>query len=344
MSETLRILFCSDSHLGLDWTRRPRIERRRRWPEFVAAYERAIRSAIESRVDLIIHGGDMFYRSRISTELTMWGREPLQALSDQGIPFLWIPGNHERGQVPHPLLWEDDYIHIFHKAQTFNFRIRGMKVAVSGFPYNSNHLEQSFPDQIDQTGWKMQSADVRIMCMHQIVAGAKVGPINYTFRRGRDIIPGRLIPDQFAAVLSGHIHRHQILTRSLDGNPLAAPVIYPGSLERTAFAERNEAKGFLMLTFSPDDSGHGKLEDQLFIEQPTRPMIVHTLDPSTWRSPCRAREDLGTLLDSFDPEAIVQLRVPERHPDWTRDLLGLAKLRRLIPPTMNITVSWPRQG
>lgn len=342
MSETLRVLFCSDSHLGLDWTRRPRVERRRRWPEFVGAYKRAIRTAIDSRADLVIHGGDMFYRSRISTELTMWGREPLQALSEHGLPFLWVPGNHERGQVPHPLLWKDDHINIFNRAQTFHFHVRGLKVAVSGFPYNSNHLEKTFPDQIDRTGWNTQTADVRILCMHQIVAGAKVGPVNYTFRRGRDIVPGRLIPDQFAAVLSGHIHRHQVLTHGLDGTPLATPVIYPGSLERTAFAERNEAKGFLLLTFTADGSGRGTLEDLMFIEQPTRPMVVRALETSSWRSPRRAREDLRKLLDSFDEEAIVQLRVPEDHPDWTRELLGLAQLRRLIPPTMNITVSWPR--
>ena len=50
-----------------------------------------------------------------------------------------------------------------------------------------------------------------------------------------------------AAVLSGHIHRHQVLTCDLGGRPLAAPVLYPGSIERTSFAEKDEEKGYLVL-------------------------------------------------------------------------------------------------
>ena len=43
-------------------------------------------------------------------------------------------------------------------------------------------------------------------------------------------------------MLAGHIHRHQVLTQDLGGRPLGAPVFYPGSVERTAFAEEGESK------------------------------------------------------------------------------------------------------
>ncbi|MBL7177366.1 MAG: hypothetical protein ISS66_16205 [Desulfobacteraceae bacterium] len=55
------------------------------------------------------------------------------------------------------------------------------------------------------------------------------------------------IPAGFTAILAGHIHRFQVLTKDLGGRPIAAPVFYPGSIERTSFAERDEKKGYLTL-------------------------------------------------------------------------------------------------
>ena len=98
-------------------------------------------------------------------------------------------------------------------------------------------------------------ADLRLLCLHQTVEGAQVGPADFTFRRGPDVIAGRSIPPGFAAVLAGHIHRHQVLDHDLDGVPFAAPVFYPGALERTSFAERAEPKGYLVLDAVPGAEG-----------------------------------------------------------------------------------------
>ena len=49
----------------------------------------------------------------------------------------------------------------------------------------------------------------------------------------------------FLAVLSGHIHRFQVLTKDLWGRPIKIPILYPGSIERTSFAEKDEPKGYL---------------------------------------------------------------------------------------------------
>jgi DNA repair exonuclease SbcCD nuclease subunit len=77
--------------------------------------------------------------------------------------------------------------------------------------------------------------------LHQSVEGAQVGPVNFTFRNGPDVIPRRAIPRRFAAVLAGHIHRHQVLDAG-------APVFYPGATERTSYAEAGETKGCVTLT------------------------------------------------------------------------------------------------
>ena len=76
-----------------------------------------------------------------------------------------------------------------------------------------------------------------------------MGPAGYIFRDAPDVIKASDIPAGFSAVLSGHIHRFQVLAKDREGKALRAPVFYPGSIERTSFAEKNEKKGYLILEF-----------------------------------------------------------------------------------------------
>ncbi len=58
-SAVARVLFVSDTHLGFDLPARPRVERRRRGPDFFANFERALAPALRGEADLVVHGGDL---------------------------------------------------------------------------------------------------------------------------------------------------------------------------------------------------------------------------------------------------------------------------------------------
>ena len=124
---------------------------------------------------------------------------------------------------------------------------RDRRVAVSGFPHVRRGVREGFPDVLKETGWQAEEADVRILCIHHCVEGATVGPSDFTFRGAPDVIRCSDLPSEFAAVFSGHIHRAQRLERDMQGRQLATPVLYPGSVERTAFAEMDEDKGFMIV-------------------------------------------------------------------------------------------------
>jgi exonuclease SbcD len=79
------------------------------------------------------------------------------------------------------------------------------------------------------------------------------------------VSPGRAIPSGFAAVLAGHIHRHQVLRRDLSGRPMHTPVFYPGSIERVSHAERDETKGIVTLHLQPSETG-GRVHSWSFHE------------------------------------------------------------------------------
>lgn len=221
---SIRILLIADTHLGLG-------------EEHFSAYARALEHARD--VDLVVHGGDVLYRSRVKPGLVFRAFEPLKRIADGGVPVVVVPGNHERSAIPYPLLAMHPRIHIFDRPRTFQLRVNDTTVAISGFPCERNGIRERFATLLDACG--APEADIRLLALHQSVEGAQVGPVNFTFRDGPDVIPRRVIPRRFAAVLAGHIHRHQLLDAG-------APVFYPGATERTSSAEIGETKGCVKLT------------------------------------------------------------------------------------------------
>ena len=247
-----------------------------------------------------------------------------------------VPGNHERSAIPFPLLVSHPEIHVFDRPRTIVLEVGDHRVAVAGFPFQRDDARSRFPGLVRNTGWRDHPAPIRLLCLHQTVEGARVGPAGYTFRRGADVIRGLDIPDGFAAVLAGHIHRRQVLTKDLSGRPLAAPVLYPGSIERTSAAERHEPKGYMTLELRPSGDG-GLLERWSFTELPSRPMVdlemrVDGLDSR------QLIHRLRRAFTSIDADAVVRLGVlGEPEPD-AREVLRSAYLRSLAPPTMTLSV------
>jgi DNA repair exonuclease SbcCD nuclease subunit len=337
--ERARILFISDTHLGLDLPRRPRVARRRRGPEFFAGLEQALAPALRCEVDLVVHGGDLFFRSRVSPALVERAFAPLEAVAERGVPVCIVPGNHERSRIPGPPLVHHPGIHVFDRPRTFVFEVRGLRVALSGFPFVRHGLRGGFRALVEGTRGRGAPADVRLLCLHQCVEGATVGPQGYVFRAGDDVIPGPELPGDFVAVLAGHIHRHQVLTRDLRGRELRAPVLYAGSTERTSFAERDETKGYLLVDVEADGSGRGLLGAVEFRELPTRPMVQLDLGIDRVDGSFLART-LPDLLHAQPPDAIVRLKIHGRPRGDGPAGLRAAAVRSVIPPTMNVSVRW----
>ena len=337
---TIRVLLLADTHLGYDLPLRPRVRRRRRGPDFFANTRSALGAARRGEVDLVVHGGDLLYRSKVPSELVRLALEPLLEVADRGTPVVLVPGNHERSAIPYPLLAAHSHLHVFDHPRVIEIEVSGLRVGLAGFPCERNGIRRRFGSLLAETGWAPGRYDLGLLCLHQTVEGATVGPSDFVFRSGADIIPGRRIPTGFAAVLSGHIHRHQVLTRDLAGADLAAPVFYPGSVERTSAAERDEAKGFLVIEFDCDRSSGGRVAGWEFRRLPARPMIDleigdrPTSDPAGW---------LRSRLRALDPDAVVRVRVTAEPDEAMHGALRAASLRELALPTQTVEVSWPRR-
>jgi DNA repair exonuclease SbcCD nuclease subunit len=333
VDDVIRILLLADTHLGFDLPVNPRVNRRRRGHDFQANFAMALQPALKGEVDLVVHGGDVFNRSRPPSSAVWQAFEPLKRVADRGVPVYVIPGNHERGRLPHLRFAQHAHIHIFDEPRTFVTTIRGVRVAIAGFPSERDEVRRRFSDLLAGTGHQEVEADLRLLCLHQCVEGATVGPADYTFTTAPDVIRAGDMPLGFAAVLSGHIHRHQVLTTDLRGRPLPAPVLYPGSIERTSIAEADEQKGYLIVELKREVERVGVTWE--FRALPARPLVRHELQLDGLTA-TQVESSIRLLVANAPADAVISVRVAGPiNPDVSR-VLSANFLRELTPATMNL--------
>ena len=313
----MRVLFLSDTHLGFDLPGRPRVVRRRRGDDFFHNFERALQPARSGEVDVVVHGGDLLYRSRVPAWLAEAALAPLRDVAESGVPVLLVPGNHERSRMPFPLLALHERLHLFDRPRSVIVEARGLRVAFMGFPYTQD-IRRRFPEMLATLNRDDLPADVRVLCLHQCVQGATCGPGNFTFRFGPDVVRTADLPRNVAVTLSGHIHRHQVLRPA--GVP---PIVYAGSIERTSFAEASESKGFVVLELNR--WGLGAFE---FRPLPARAMVTRTVS-FEHADETAVHRCVAAAIESTPGDAVVQLRVAGRIPSTLTAavLRGLAGAR-----------------
>jgi len=311
------ILLTGDTHLGFDQPRRGQGGAHRRGEDFFANVERVFRRAVELKVDLLLHGGDLFHRSQEPPAVVDRAFHLLHVLAAEGIPVGIIAGNHERSQLPPSLLMQHSNIHMFHHASSHVFQAGGARVAVTGIPFIREDVARTLPAQAAAVA--TPDADFKVLLIHQAIEGGVVGPADYTFKAGPDVVSRASLPEGFNAYVSGHIHRRQVLWRTPVDGGKRIPIIHAGSTERTSFAEQHETKGFILLEL---DGRGGNIH---FEPLPARPMVDVVIRQAMELD--GVREVLNARLTGEDPRSIVRLQVPEA-------LWPLCSRRLLSPPLL----------
>ena len=332
----VRVLALSDTHIGFDSAERPRSDRQRRDADFHANHLRALAPALRGEVDVVIHGDDLLYRRRVSDAVLASAFDPLIEVAERGVPALIVPGNHERGSLPHTLFTDHPNLHIFDRPCCVDVLCRATAVRFAGFPYRRGPVRGELPALLAEAGWRPDGADRHVLCVHQLFAGATVGLHNYTFRGAADVIRPQEVPAEFDVVVSGYVHRHQVLGHARDGTPLATPVVFPGSIERTAFAEAPETKGFCVVTLR-------RPPEIEFRPLPARPMHFIHLPPAV-ADDAVAVQFVTQRLAPLDPTSVVRVSAAEDVPDDVAAALAAPRLRALAPATMylELRVDAPR--
>lgn len=303
----IRIVHLSDTHLGFDLPVRPRTERPRRGEDFFANTKRALDYARAVCADVVIHTGDVFFRSRVPPAIVDRAYALFVSAVEHGPPLVIVPGNHERSRLPASLLLAHPRIHVLDRPRAVRFRagngFQGAICEVVGFPY---HPEAGLRlgAFLDEAG--MRGADVRVLALHQALEGARVGPAEFTFsRRDADVIRRDSVPPSVDLVLAGHVHRRQVLglgpTRDIPG-------VHVGSIERTSYAEAPETKGFYDIRIRPDRPPEERVALR-FKPLPARPLIEVDLREELSAEAARARA--LKAVRAAPARGVVRIRVAE---------------------------------
>lgn len=268
----IRILFFSDTHLGFDYpVRSKRPAPHRRGEQFFRNFETALAYGVE-HCDLIIHGGDFFHRSRPHPSIVDRAYLTLADAASAGVPIVVVPGNHERSVLP-PSLWlSHQNLTIVGEPTALAIDVGGRRLEIVGVPH-LNDVRGRMKETLAALP-RIENATHRLCVIHQAVDGSTVGPADFTFLNRGDTVARHELDHGFDLVLSGHIHRHQLLP----GRP---PVLHCGSTERTSRAEIAEQKGFATI-----DLGHPEGPRTAF-----HPLPMTEL-PTPWRDRVAAASGL----------------------------------------------------
>ena len=299
----MRVLQLGDTHLGIA---------RRAWgapPGWARAHDHAdaLAEALAperlARIDLVVHTGDVFDRSRPPADAVQAAHRLLRGAARQ-VPVVVLAGNHDRQGLGHTLGPSAGGLHVVNQPERRT--IRGLDLAF--IP----HLRHA-------TAWAQAAAAISagsadVVVTHQGVAGAWVP--GFTFRPGHptETLAAHHLPRGARLIWSGHLHPHQ---RVALGD---AQVVYAGSTAATSFSETGQEKGVVEWDLTGTPSAR-------FCPLAARPMIrvegpdqLARVSPGAWVGmPPRRLRELGPAVVAAG--GIVAL--PPTGPRRDRRQLGL---------------------
>ena len=319
----IRFLHLSDTHIGIENYGRldPATGLHTRLQDFVESLRSALELAVQETVDLVVFCGDA-YRSCDPTPTHQREFASLiRTLSDAGIPFVAVTGNHDSpvafGKASSIDIFgtlRTDGVHIVSEPDLITVATRSGPVQIGCLPWLQGsrllskapyqglgqdevveRLQDLGAEMIHSLAERVDPAHPAILAGHVAAAEATFSGSEHTAIIGRDpvFLTSTLANPAFDYVALGHIHRFQDLNPG--GHP---PVVYSGSIERVDFGEEDEAKGVCLVTVHDGEAG-GREVEYRFVATPARPFKTLEISVARDQDPTEAilqeirRHDLG---------------------------------------------------
>ena len=99
----MRFLAIADTHFGYE-AGKTAVARKFVYDEMFNSFERVLDIARTEKVDCVLHGGDLFNRSKPRKKVIKRAYHLIENLLKDQIEFAIVPGNHERSILPNTLL------------------------------------------------------------------------------------------------------------------------------------------------------------------------------------------------------------------------------------------------
>ncbi|OGO21634.1 MAG: nuclease SbcCD subunit D [Chloroflexi bacterium RBG_16_51_9] len=265
----MKIIHFADLHLGVETYGKinPETGVSTRLDDFLAALDKLVDYALESKIDLVLFCGDA-YKSRepSQTQQREFARR-INRLASGGITIFILVGNHDlpnaigkatSTEIFHTLAVKNVYVS--NKPEITRIKTKSGTIQIASLPWLrrsallkrdeaknltleqiNQQLQQVLTNTVADLAKQLDPKLPAILAAHVGVASATVGS-ERLMAIGQEafILPGNLANPAFDYIALGHIHKRQVLNE----NP---PVVYAGSLERVDFGEEADEKGFYVV-------------------------------------------------------------------------------------------------
>ena len=280
----MRVLALSDTHFGYMYGKTTKAKKQSIENMF-RSFERTLEIAQNRDVELVLHGGDMFNRSKPPKNIISRAYKIIEKFTETGIKFVGIPGNHDKSNLPETLLSHfNKDLYLVNRLTRLDFD----EISILAFPFeleNPKRVLKKIRGEIE----KHPETSFIVLC-HQLFDGAKFGPHLYTFRNRKDTLLTQVFPNNVKMFISGHIHRSQKLQNDR--------VFYTGSTERTSFMEAIEPKGCLVIDIEKN------FENVEFIELLSENIVVKEVNIEDSKT---ISSNLDTMEIESDVRTLIRL-------------------------------------
>lgn len=253
----MKFIHCSDTHLGFSdyYKIDPETGINYREQDFYAAWKILIEEILRQKPDFVIHAGDLFHTTRPTNRAIAVAMEGIQKVSDGGIPFVLISGNHSTPKIRATgSIFESialfPNVHAGFQSQYQQFQIGDCAVHCIPHCSLSQDLQRAF-----EALKPVKKAKHQILVTHGAWAGQRsfsMGEFNEQQLPDPDLISCI----KFDYIALGHYHKHIQIKPN---------IIYSGSTERTSFNEADNVTGYMLVDLDAAKFVH--------CETPSRPMI-----------------------------------------------------------------------
>ena len=339
----IRFIHVSDIHFGMEnyGNIDPKTGIHTRLLDFEQALNACIDTALAEQVDFFLFCGDAYKTAHPTpTQQRLLFRCFLR-LFEAGIPLIIIVGNHDNpfsfgkahalelfGQLPL------DGFYVIAKPTSFILSTKSGPVQIVGIPWPSrtnialnamhnasaleltHYISKALSAMIKEFADKLDPHLPAVLASHMTVSSGIFSGSEKRAIYGNDpvLLPSQLAIEPFDYVALGHLHRHQNLNPK--GYP---PIVYAGSIERVDFGERNEAKGFCLVTLM--NKGETSYR---FIESPMRPFVQINVDLAGTQSHTNA------IIDAIAKVAITDsiVKIVYHVPSGIKDRIDLTAIQQ----------------
>jgi exonuclease SbcD len=312
-------------------------------------FARTARFAIENKAELFVVLGDMFDRTHVSpTVRELIRRDVIEPLENAGISVWILAGNHDQPQGEKKGTSIDDFrgyknVKVFRKPSVEEVELKGKTFGFIIVPYL--HPQQIANLVREKEGTEITREQMFILgqqllkqwiynrsqeldCDHKVLLG------HYYLEGARlretqspEILPGEfsftrdMIPQTLDLAVFGHVHLHQVMDTSPE-------FIYTGAVERIDWGEREDKKGFVVI--SPSIEKLWKFEGL-----PTRDMVKIEIEISNQDDPTQK------ILDGI-PEDVTgkMIRLEIGLSEGVRERIFESRITEKLKETFHYDVRW----